>query len=268
MEKFRKIRAFLRHLSAMKIPVYAAHTGYFVVLSLFPLLLLILSLLRSAGLGVDSLTGLLDGVIPSALLPAARLFVTGAYRNTSGTVISLSAVAVLWSASRGVYGFITGLNAIYGVKESRGYFRTRWLSVVYTFLFLLLLLAALTLNVMGSSVQTGGLLSFLEEVVQLRFLLLLLLQALIFAVMFTYLPNRPGRLRDSIPGALLASCGWLAFSDLYSLYVGRSSPLSSTYGSMYAVALSMLWLYGCLCIVFYGGVLNRLLIEKPDFTEE
>jgi membrane protein len=169
---------------------------------------------------------------------------------------------------------MTGLNAIYGAKESRGYFHTRWLSVVYTFVFLLMLLVTLTLNVMGSSFfqalspAESDLLSFLNEVVDLRFFLILLMQTAVFAAMFTFLPNRKIRLRESLPGALLASSGWLIFSDLYSIYVRRSSVLSNAYGSVYAVALSMLWLYCCICIVFYGGVLNRLLIEKPSFLEE
>ena len=274
MEKFEKLKAFWTRITDLKIPVYAAHTGYFVVLSIFPLLLLLLSLLRYTGLAVDNLVGFPEGILPGALMPSARQLILSTYFNTSGAAVSLSALAALWSASRGIYGIMTGLNAIYGAKESRGYFHTRWLSVVYTFVFLLMLLVTLTLNVMGSSFfqalspAESDLLSFLDEVVDLRFFLILLMQTAVFAAMFTFLPNRKIRLRESLPGALLASSGWLIFSDLYSIYVRRSSVLSNAYGSVYAVALSMLWLYCCICIVFYGGVLNRLLIEKPSFLEE
>ena len=274
MEKFGKLKVFWEHIADLKIPVYAAHTGYFVVLSIFPLLLLLLSLLRYTGLAVENLVGFLEGILPGALMPSARQLILSTYFNTSGAVVSLSALAALWSASRGIYGIMTGLNAIYGARESRGYFRTRWLSVVYTFVFLLMLIVTHTLNVMGSSFFQGlspeesDLLSFLNEVVDLRFFLILLLQTAVFTAMFTFLPNRKLRLRESLPGAVLASSGWLIFSDLYSIYVHRSSTLSNVYGSVYAVALSMLWLYCCICIVFYGGVLNRLLIEKPSFSEE
>lgn len=274
MEYFRKLRAFLGQIGAFKIPVYAAHTGYFVVLSIFPLLLLLLFLLRYTGLEVENLVRFLEGILPAALMPSARQLILSTYLNTSASAVSLSAVAALWSASRGVYGIMTGLNGVYGAKESRGYFHTRWLSVVYTFLFLLLLLVTLTLNVMSSSffrqlqLEESDLLSFLNEVVDLRFFLILALQTMVFCAMFTFLPNRKLRWGQSLPGALLASSGWLIFSDLYSVYVRRSSALSDAYGSVYAVALSMLWLYCCICIVFYGGVLNRLLIEKQIFTEE
>lgn len=274
MAYFGRIKAFLGRIGELKIPVYAAHTGYFVVLSIFPLLLLLLSLLRYTGLEVENLVRFLEGILPSALMPSARQLILSTYLNTSASAISLWALAALWSASRGVYGVMTGLNAVYGVKEDRGYLCTRWLSVVYTFVFLLLLMVTLALNVMGTSffrelsLADNDLLRFLDEVVDLRFFLILILQTGVFAAMFLFLPNRKLGLKQSLPGALLASSGWLIFSDLYSIYVRRSSALSNAYGPVYAVALSMLWLYCCICIVFYGGVLNRLLIEKPFFTEE
>ena len=82
--------------------------------------------------------------------------------------------------------------------------------------------------------------------------------------MFMALPNKDIRFRDALPGALLASCGWLIFSNLDSVYVEHFARLSNVYGSVYAVALSMLWLYCCISIVFYGGVLNRILTENMD----
>ena len=79
--------------------------------------------------------------------------------------------------------------------------------------------------------------------------------------MFTALPNRKTKLRDSLPGAFLGSLGWLIFSHLFSLYVEHFPSFARVYGSVYAVALSMLWLYFCMSILFYGGLLNRILEE-------
>lgn len=258
---------FIRRVARMRIPVYASHAGFFIVLSLFPSLVLLLSLVRYAGLEAEHLAGLLEGVIPDALLPGARSLIQSTYYATTGTWVSLSAVTALWSAGRGIQGLIAGLNAVYGVTEDRGYFRTRGVSMLYTFLFLLVLLLTLVLHVFGTAllrllpVGESLLLRFLTEVVDLRFFLLLGLQAGLFTAMFTVLPNRKNRLRDSLPGAFLASCGWLVFSDLYSVYVENFTRYSNIYGSVYAVALSMLWLYCCLCIVFYGGALNRFLAK-------
>jgi membrane protein len=146
-----------------------------------------------------------------------------------------------------MYSFITGLNALYDAQENRGYIRTRLISMGYTFAFLLVLLLTLILHVFG-----GDLLQFLRilpipdfllRLLDMREILLLILQTALFCTMFMVLPNERNGLRESLPGALLASLGWLIFSDAYSIYVERFAGLSNIYGSVYAVALSMLWLY-------------------------
>lgn len=265
-----KLTRLVQHLARQKVTPHAAATGYFIVLSVFPLLVLVLALLRYTGLQVETLTDLLEGFLPGALMPAARRLILSTYQNTSGTVVSLSALTGLWSASRGIYGLLTGLNAIYGVKENRGYFYTRSVSVVYTFLFLLMLVATLVLNVFGTTLlqmlplQNVALLQFLWELTDWRFLLMLLLQTALFTAIFMALPNCRNTFRQSLPGAVLASLGWLIFSDLYSVYVQHFSGYANIYGSVYGIAFSMLWLYFCLSIVFYGGALNHYLKEKKQ----
>ena len=274
MEKFQKggvigsVTGFVRYMASLRIPVYASHASFFVVLAVFPTLVLLMSLLRYTGLGAQYVTEILEGVLPQALLPAAEKLILNTYRSTTGTVVSISAVTALWSASRGVHGLVTGLNSIYEVEENRGYFATRLMSVLYTFLFLLVLLLTLVLHVFGTTLlgllpmSDSPLIAFLAEVVDLRFFLLLIIQTALFTAMFMALPNRRNKLMDSLPGALLASSGWLIFSDLYSIYVENFASLAVVYGSVYAVALSMLWLYCCVSILFYGGALNHYLTEN------
>jgi membrane protein len=61
---------------------------------------------------------------------------------------------------------------------------------------------------------------------------------------------------------MVASGGWLAFSSLYSGYIQVFTGYANVFGSVYAVALSMLWLYVCLCIFFFGGAWNAWRNEK------
>ena len=252
----------------LRIPLHAANTGFFLILSVFPALVLLLSIIRYTPLDVHSLLLFLEGIIPEALLPEMELLIVNTYENTTGAVVSLSAITALWSASRGVYGLITGLNAVYRVPEQRRFLQLRLLSVLYTFAFLLVLLLTLVLHVFGTGIlelMTGSSIPFfrfLSGVVDLRFFLLVFLQTALFSAMFMALPNRKNALGDSLPGAFLASIGWLVFSHIFSLYVENFPTYSRIYGSVYAVALSMLWLYCCISIVFYGGILNRILMDK------
>ena len=260
MQKLKKLATYI---SKQNVPLYAANASFFLILSVFPVLVILLTLMRYTGMQVEIFTDLVAELVPGALMPMVSRLVLSAYVNASGTVLSVSAVAALWSASRGMYSFVTGLNAIYDVKENRGYFRTRLISMGYTFAFLIVLLLTLVLHVFGAD-----LLRFLEELpipafllnlLDLRVFVLLFLQTALFCAMFMVLPNERNRLGESIPGALLASIGWQVFTNVYSVYAQKFTAYASIYGSVYVVALGMLWLYFCICIVFYGGVLNKTL---------
>ena len=260
----------IRSVAALKIPLHAANAGFFIVLSVFPALLLMLSLLRYTRLEVGDLLELLGSILPEALWDTAQELIISTYQSASASVVGVSAVTALWSASRGIHGLLQGLNAVYGVTESRGYFYARAISLLYTFAFLVVMLLTLGLHVFGSSLIgfltmiDDPVLIFLVDIIDLRFFLLLILQTLVFTLMFMALPDKPNRFWDSIPGGLLASTGWLIFSDLYSIYVENFSGYANVYGSVYAVALSMLWLYCCLSILFYGGVLNQYLAAQKS----
>ena len=256
---------WLRKLRAMHISTHAAHACYFIVLSVFPTLVLIFGLLRYTALQPDHLLDLIGGLLPDALLPHAWKLISGAYENTSRFVISVSALAAIWSAGRGIYGLQAGLNAVYGVQEDRSWLHQRIVCAAYTFLFVLVLLLTLALNVFGNTIlrflqQKPGFWAWLD-LADLRFFLLVLVQTLLFCAMFMFLPSRNHDFRESLPGALLSSFGWMSASSLFSLYVDYFPRYANIFGSVYAVALASLWLYVCVSIVFYGAVLNRLLTE-------
>ena len=102
----------------------------------------------------------------------------------------------------------------------------------------------------------------LDKVMALRLGVLLVLQTALFSGMFMVLPSGGNRFLSSVPGALLASVGWMIFSDLYSWYMTSFTGYANIFGSVYAVALSMLWLYICMRIVFFGGSLNYHQMRK------
>lgn len=257
-------------LDEKNIPLHAANASFFIVLAVFPALLLLLGILRYTPLDVHALIDVLEGFLPAALLPGAEKLILNTYQSTSKLVISLSAVATLWSASRGIFGLLRGLNAVYEIGEDRGYLYTRFISFVYTFIFFLVLLLTLGLHVFGTALLgmlediDNPLVQLLTDVIDLRFFLLLFLQTAVFTAMFMALPNRKNTLPDSLPGALLSSIGWQVFSHLFSIYVDHFSSYANIYGSVYAVALSMLWLYFCMSILFYGGALNYLLKQREE----
>jgi len=264
-EKKSTVMEILRQIFSLEPTVYAAQACYFIILSAFPTLVLLLGLLRYTALAPEDLMDLLGTFLPETFHVYAWRLIYSAYENTSRAVVSLSAVAALWSAGKGIHGVMKGLNNIYGVRERRGWLQTRIMCMLYMIMFILVLLLTLVIHVFGNTIAEflrhydSNSIFFWMDLINIRFYLLVAAQTMLFCVMFMYLPSRNNGFRESLPGALLASLGWTGVSGLFSVYVKNFSGYANIFGSVYAVALMMLWLYACVSIVFAGAILNRIL---------
>ncbi len=262
-----RILTLVRRIAAMRISLYAANACYFLVLSVFPALLLLLASIPYLPYSAQDLILLLEALLPQALMPSVEHFVVNTYYSASGTIVSISALAALWSASRGMTGLVTGLNHIYDAEENRSFFHTRILSVGYTLLFLLMLVSTLVMQVFGKSISQWvqaldhPLIQILLRLLDMRFAWLLGVQILVFAILYKVLPNGKHSLVSSVPGAVVAAVGWQLFSNAFSLYVRYFPAYSNIFGSVYAVALGMLWLYCCISIFLFGGGVNRMICQ-------
>lgn len=272
MPLFRKLLQISRRISGfvrpMHIPLHSAYTCFFLVLSLFPGLLLLLGVLRYTSITVQDLTELVEGFLPDSLMGTVQSLISASYKHSSGTVVTVSVLGMLYSASRGMFGIRNGLDAIYTPEHDHSYLSRRGISIIYNASFLLILLLTLALYLAGTALvdylwmTTNPVLMVLLRAIDLRSVVLLLLQIGVFTVMYALLPDKRNRLFSSLPGAVFASVGWLVFSHLFSVYVEHFALYTNIYGSVYALALGMLWLYFCICIFFYGGALNRFLATR------
>ena len=210
----------------------------------------------------------LQGWLPKNLVPIANSLVDSSYYHSSTTVVSVSAVAVLFSSSQGMYGVRNGLTAVYTRSPGQGYLRNLGFSMIYTVLFLVMLLVTLLVYLFGTTLldylqmTTTPALLLLMDLIDLRWVLLLFVQSALFTLMYAYLPSKPNSVRESWPGAITASLGWLLYSQLFSNYVDYITAYTTIYGSVYILVLGMLWLYFCISIFFYGAALNCWLSHR------
>lgn len=262
----KRLENIAMDIASMQIPLYAANACYFLSMSVFPALLLILASLRFTPLSATDLIRLLESILPSALMGAAESLIVSVYYNSSAGLLGISAIAALWSSSTGIHGLIAGMNSVYGVKEGRDWLHTRLLSVGFTFVFLIVLIVTLVFQVFGGALADQFLsdrspfVRFLLGMIDWRAAWLLTAQVLIFAMMYVVLPNRGNPFIQCLPGAIFAALGWQVFSAVFSFYVEHMvTRYTNIYGSVYTVAIGLLWGYSCMCILLFGGVVNRLV---------
>lgn len=262
----QNLKNLFSNLTDLQISVYSANACYFLAISIFPALLLILASLRYTALSATDLIRFLEGILPSALMGAVESLIVSTYYNSSAGLLGISAVAALWAASQGIQGLVDGLNRVYGVRENRGWIATQLIAIGYTFVFLILLIVTLVFQVFGQTLVDQlwtiehPVVQFLVDLVDWRSAWLLVAQIIIIDLIYMVLPNKRNRFFRSLPGAITAAVGWQAFSYLFSYYVENMlTGYTNIYGSMYTVAIGLLWVYCCMCILLFGGLINRIL---------
>ena len=258
----------VREVPQLHIPICAGNASFFLLLSLFPLAILLLTILQCIPVTIFDLLALIEMIVPQTLWPFFEYLTNDLYADRSFAILSFSIIATLWSASKGLHSVLYGLNKVAGAEETRPWLHRRLLCMMYTLVTLAALILTLLLNVFGKRI-----LAFLEahrmllyvplsQIMRHTHLYSLALLTLYFSALYLCLPNRRERFIRVLPGALAAAGAWLLFSAGFSLYVNHSGRYSSLYGSLSTILLTMLWLYICISILFYGCVLNQLIERK------
>lgn len=269
-------RYISRKISANRMGAYSAQTAFFMFFSLLPLIMLLLSLLTRIGTSSQEIIEDLTDIAPSVLLTFLDSYLDEIMDVSKLSLTIVSAVALLWSASKGVYSVIGGLNSVYEVKESRNALVVRLLAILYTVAFIGMVLAALLLMVFGNTIgeYINSIFSELKGIVyiisSLRFIIGFVFLVLFFMIIYKTLPGTKMRFAEQIPGAVLSSAGWVSFSILFSFYIDNFSNYANIYGSLTAIIALMLWLYVCMYIMFFGAEVNFILsskIRKSEYFE-
>lgn len=264
---YRLILDFTKEMGRDRVSTYAAEAAFFVFLSFWPILMLCLSIVHLTSFTEADVMREVTELLPDVMDSFAVVIIHEIY-DKSITILSISAVLAVWSASRGIMALRNGLNSIYDVKETRNYFLERFRSMLYVVCFTVILILVLGFLVFGNSIQlfleenVPGLMRFSAVIRFVRTGISLLALTSFFAMMYKFLPNRKAKLRKQWRGAIFSSLAWFLYSYGFSFYISHFSSISYIYGSLSTIIISLLWLYFCMYILFVGAEINAFRVEK------
>lgn len=233
--------------------------------------MLLLALLRYTPLTADEIVLTFEGLTPFEITPLVQPMVNSIYRQST-SLVPWTVLVALWTAGKGMLGLSDGLNSIYQVEETRNYFVTRFRCACYTVVMILALVVSLGILVFGYGIENyllekfPFLMKYQDSMVVLPTGLALVILALLFAVLYTYLPNRKMAFIRQLPGAVFTSVAWAVFSYVFSIYLEYASNMSVLYGSLTTLVVVMLWLYFCMYLLFIGAEINQYLSAPELFT--
>jgi len=268
-EILKKINSITDKIAEDHISAYAAQSAFFIMLSLVPILLLLMTLVRFTPITQADIMAAAYELFPKTVSSTIISIVNEVYSQT-GTAISVSLLVVLWSAGKGVLAISNGLNTIRGQVETRNYIFLRLRAAVYTVLFLLAIILSLVFLGFGNSISMlvnkymPVLQYVMDFIIETRTIIMILILIIFSLSIYMFLPNKRRRLRSQFPGAIFTAFGWTLASFIFSVYMDIFKGFSNMYGSLTTIVIIMLWLYFCMYVMLLGGEINDLLEQWVD----
>jgi membrane protein len=250
-----------------ELAAWAAALTYYAILSIFPALLVVVSLVGLTGRSatddlIRTVGDLAPGEVGDLLISAIEgLQGTGG----AGLVALLSLAGAVWSASGYVGGFMKASNIVYDIPEGRPFWKTIPLRISVTLVALIGLSASAVAVVVSGSLarEVGDALGLGSQAVTVwniaKWPVMLLIISLLFSLLYWVAPNAKRRFRWVTPGGILAVLLWLAASGLFALYVANFGSYNKTYGSIAGVIIFLVWLWITNLAILLGAELNAEL---------
>ena len=259
---------FIKKIGDDDIFALGAQLAYYMVLSFIPFLMFLMTLVGFSHLNSDAVLNLLSNVMPTEAFNLIESTVIEIVDREQTGLLWISIALAIWVSSSGFKAVIKGLNKAYGVKETRSYIKLKLISMIYTILLALIVIATLFLFVFGDVIG-----DFFMKVLEhpefiyyiwniLRYVVVILIMILFFMFLYNATPCvRLGWL-EVIPGAVITTLGWISISYIFAYYVNNFSNYSRLYGSLGAVFMFMTWMFITSMILILGGEINAVLAEK------
>lgn len=247
------------------IPQAAAELSYFLLFSMFPLLMFVNSILAQLDITLEGITPVLE-MLPKSL----QRLITGYLAQLSGTpAFSPMLIGIgltLYFLSRAVRSMMRTVNDIYHVEVTRGMVKDVLISLGITAGFLISVVCSFVLVVAGRTLLRLLPQAFpipqaaLDVTHDASFWVMI---AFIFAFLMLFnriVPNLHLKFREVWPGALFSLVAWILVSWAFSFYVDNMARYSALYGSLGTIIVLMLWLYIVSMLLLMGPQLNHTLV--------
>src|SRR5215218_2005530 len=264
------LRKTLREFTSDQCTDIAASLTYYSVLSIFPALIALVSLLGVFGQGqksVNTLLQVLGSVAPADALRIIKPIITGfASSPASGLALILGIVLAIWSASGYVGAFSRAMNRIYEIDEGRPFWKLKPVQLLVTVIGIVMILVVVLMLVIsgpvteaiGNAIGLGGTVQTVWEIVKWPVIALILV--LMVAILYYATPNvKQPKFRWISVGGLGALLVLVIASVLFGLYVTNFSNYAKNYGSLAGVVIFLLWLWIANLALLFGAELDAEL---------
>lgn len=253
------------------LPSFAAHAALFTIMSIFPMVMFLITLIRYLPIKIETIIDYANQYIPYTVLPLFLQIIDEVYKVNGNGIKWITLLTALFCASKGFYAVRQGLNAVYGVKEPRNIVMRNIIAIFYVIAFTVMIVSTISIVVLGADLLNLAM-HFVPQVFEIqllisveRVIIILIIQTVFFLAIYVVIPNRKTKISYEIFGALFTAVGWTVFSYAFSYYKANIAHYTVIYGSLATMVVFMLWFYFSMYILLLGAECNyfyRLYLES------
>ena len=242
---------FFSGMGSRRLTTYSSSCAYYLFMSLVPVIMLLVSVLQYTPLTRDVVLEAVADYVPDSLYEIVYFIATSIY-NGGRVALTVSILLTIWSASACMKALLRGMDSVYDAERKEDYIRFSLRACFYMIIFVFILM----LSFVNHS------LDFLFTLAKyLRFVIILALLALVFCLLYKWMPARRLKFRRQLPGAVFSSVAWAAFSFIFSFYVSLSDRFGA-YGYIGTIMVAMIWIFYCFYFLLLGGFINHYIEMK------
>lgn len=261
----------LRHFFADNVTRASAELSYYLLFSIFPLLLLtslLLSLTKFSTATMLRVMALLPSDVQKLLLPSLTRYL-GEFqiKPRYGQIIFFSLLAIYFM-SRTMSSLMKHVNAIYGIPDALGGFRQFLFELASAAGLVSAIALSFGINILGRSVTKLmlNMLSVPSWLIVLwekgRMLIVLAFVFLFMLLLCYWMPNCKMRWKDALPGAIFILCAWVICTAIFSFYFNNFGNYDVVYGSIGAIMVLLVWLFMTGIIILLGFIINYITMQR------
>lgn len=250
----------------------ASQLAYYLVLSFFPFMLFLMTLVGFSELNSIQVLEGLSVMLPRSILELTQSTIREVFDNQYTGLLGISILLMIWTASSAFKAIIKSINKAYNFKENRSFIKRSIISMLGILALALIIILALTMLVFGNVIsqyiksfhQIYKLIFILWNIFRYAFIFIIMI--FIFVTIYRLAPAKKLTWKEVIPGSIFSTLGWVLVSFAFSFYIDNFNNYSRFYGSLGAVFILMTWLFLISIIFILGVEINFVTAEIKNKT--
>lgn len=269
--KLNLVKKFIRKIFNDDIFALSAQFSYYIILAIFPFILLIVILLSQHSDLLYEILNEVKHLIPAQVYDLIFDIISNSVTSYKMRYFSTSIIVLLWSASSSSVGIIKGINKAYGSDIRKNFIIMRFFGVLFILALMISFQLVLVfivggkyiINLVMTLTTLPNIIIFLFRII--NYVLPILLLTILLSLIYKFIPSKKIKFTYVVPGALIASLGCLINSLFFSIYVDyRAAYYNNIYGNLAGIFILLLWINITSFIFLLGNEINAFIIEQKS----